>query len=142
MAQKTCVLDTSIIVKLYTNENDSPQAIALLKQIHDENIIVFVPDLALYELANSLRWNKNFSERDVRDALTACIGLGFNVRIPTPPLFEKAISLAYHYNCTVYDAIFLALAKYQNTTLITADIKFTKKAVNEPILTLQTFLNK
>lgn len=126
MAQRTCIIDTSIIVKWYTNEEDSEKALELLDYIHKNEITIFVPDLVVYELTNSLRWNPNFTDADVQEALKSFLGLGFQIQVPTHKMLHNAIHLAYEYKRTVYDAVFLALAKEQNTFIITADKKFAK----------------
>ena len=142
MAEKACVLDTSIVVKWYTQESDSEDALELLKHITTNNTFILVPDLILYELANSLRWNSRFTDKDVQDALIAFVSLGFHVQPPSLDLLLKATSLAYSNTCAVYDATFLALAQENTCPLITADIKFAKAAQSKTVLTMQEFLNK
>ncbi|MBS3138812.1 type II toxin-antitoxin system VapC family toxin [Candidatus Woesearchaeota archaeon] len=88
----------------------------------------------LYEIANGLRWNPNFTAGDVEEALKAIAGFGFMVQVPTFELLRKAVEIAYSGRCTVYDAIFLALAKENEGILITADEKFAKKVKENTVL--------
>ena len=142
MAQKTCVLDTSVVVKWCANEFDSADAIMLLEHVRRNHIRVVVPDLLLHELSNSLRWNQNFNEVDVNDALKAFLSLCFEIIAPYRRLLEMSVGIAYAYNCTVYDALFLAIAKENNCILVTADAKFTKQIKNERIMTIKEFVIK
>lgn len=128
MAKKTYVLDTSIAIKWCAEEPDSPDALLLRNQLDKGLIILTAPDLIFYELANALRWNKNFNETDVVRALASFRVLGIQVFLPRPELIENAINLAFRHHCTIYDAIFLALARKIKCQLLTADEKLAKAA--------------
>jgi len=139
MAGKACVLDSSIAIKWFVEEHDSNEAVQLLKQISEKKVMVVVPDLILYEIANSLRWNPNFNADDVIEALMDITGFGFHILAPTSDLLNTAVALAFSTGCTVYDAIFLALAKNYDCALITADKKLLSIS---GVLTLKEALKK
>lgn len=44
-----------------------------------------------------------------------------DIIVPTKDVFESAISLAFEYDTTLYDAYFIALAKELNFEFVTAD---------------------
>lgn len=139
MADKACVVDSSIAIKWFVEESDSNEAAELLKRFHEKKWMVIVPDLILYEIANSLRWNPKFKQDDVEEALRDFAGFGFHIHAPTSELLKNAISLAYTMGCTVYDAVFLALAKSYGCALITADQKL---AAGKEVLTLKEALKE
>ena len=125
MAGKTCVIDSSIAIKWFVEEHDSDEAVELLKRLNEKQVNVIVPDLILYEIANSLRWNSKFNQDDVEEALRDIAGFGFQILAQTSELINSAIVIAYATKCTVYDAVFIALAKMYGCALVTADQKLT-----------------
>jgi len=85
---------------------------------------VAVPSLLFYELCNALRFNPKFGAREVKEAVTSVLDMGFSIRDVTADLLERAVDLAFARGITVYDACFLALAEAEGGTLVTADDKF------------------
>lgn len=49
--------------------------------------------------------------------------LGINIIVPTTEMLNSAITLAFAFNITAYDAVFLALAESLSLECITADEK-------------------
>src|SRR3989338_1459981 len=67
---KKFVLDTSVVVKWFSrDEDDAEHANKLRRQIQEGLCVITIPDLLFYELANALRHNPNFTAEDVRVAL-------------------------------------------------------------------------
>ena len=91
---------------------------------------VVVPDLLLYELANALKNNPNFDANDVRDALTSIFDMDMDIVTPIPETINSAVTLAFEYNITVYDAFYVALAKETELTFITADRRLCERVSN------------
>jgi predicted nucleic acid-binding protein len=139
MAGKACVLDSSIAIKWFVDESDSKEAVELLKRLNEKKVTIIVPDLILYEIANSLRWNPKFNQEDIEEALRDIAGFGLQINAPTFVLLKNAISLAYTTECTVYDAVFLALAKNHECALVTADQKLARV---KGVLTLKEALGE
>ncbi|MEA1944612.1 MAG: type II toxin-antitoxin system VapC family toxin [Euryarchaeota archaeon] len=86
-----------------------------------------VPDLLLYEVSNALRYNPNFDETDVIEAVDSLYDIGISIIVPTGGVIKSAINLAFTHNVTIYDAFYAALAETIDFTLITADVKFHRK---------------
>lgn len=120
------VLDTSVVVKWFSDsgEDDLEAALRLREGILEGAFPVAVPSLLFYELCNALRFNPKFAARDVKEAVTSVLDMGFSVRDVSADLLERAVDLALGRDITVYDACFLALAEAEGATLITADAKF------------------
>lgn len=131
------VIDASVAVKWFTREQGHTQAAAIRDNHIQNKIRLTAPDLLLYELANVLRYNKNLTPEDIKQALKAINMIGVTLIHPTETLINKAIDTAIKYNITIYDASYLALAETQETTLITADEKLAKKNP-ETVKTLTT----
>ncbi|MGH2806860.1 MAG: type II toxin-antitoxin system VapC family toxin [Actinomycetota bacterium] len=85
-------------------------------------IELWTPDLCLVEVANALRKrflaDKRFTRRHLADAVADLLALG-PVVVSSSVLVERAIRLAE--NLTVYDAVYLVLAKARRIPICTLD---------------------
>jgi len=115
------ILDASVVVKWFSEEEYTEKALAIRERIRMGEERVIVPDLLLYELANALRYNPSFDANDVSDALTSIFDMDLEIVTPIPEIINLAVALAFEYNITVYDAFYIALAKDLELTFITAD---------------------
>ncbi len=126
---KGCVLDTSVVIKWFSedNEDDIDKALSLRDKILKGEYPATVPDLIFYELANALRYNPQFDIKDVKDAINSVIDLGFEIKGIDEITLGHAVEAAYKFKVTVYDAYFLALSQIVSKPFITADYKFTER---------------
>lgn len=87
---------------------------------------IIVPDLLWIEVA-SLLWKAVRNSRITKDEATMAIvelrERELTTIESTPGLLDAALDIALSYNTSVYDSIYVALAKKTNTLLITADRK-------------------
>jgi predicted nucleic acid-binding protein len=93
------VLDASVVIKWFSEEEYTDRALKLREDFSKGEIELVVPDLMLYEVSNALRYNSDFDETN------------------------SALNLAYEYKITIYDAYYVALAKEIDFILVTADRK-------------------
>ncbi len=126
---KKYVLDTSVVIKWFSeyDEDDLDNALNLRNEIKEGRCAIVVPDLLYYEIANALRYNSNFSNSDVKDAVKTVVEMGFQVKGIVIDIMNLAIDLAFKNDCTFYDTYFLALSQTENIPLVTADYKFVKR---------------
>jgi len=126
---KEFILDTSVIIKWFSeyDENDLEKALHLREEILDGSLSIVVPEFLFLELANALRYNKRFNERDVKDAVNSVYIMGFDVKALEISTMACAVEMAFNYNVAVYDAYFLALSHIENKAFITADYKFANR---------------
>jgi predicted nucleic acid-binding protein len=89
------VLDASVVVKWFTKEENRDLAIEYRDQFLKGKIDIAMPDLVLYELANVLRYNPNFNNKDVSDAVKSIIGLRVQILVPTTRLLTNAVDLGF-----------------------------------------------
>jgi predicted nucleic acid-binding protein len=78
-------------------------------------------------MANALRYNPNLSAKDVNQALESVLDMEFEVRRVDKKSMQDAISIAFKYNITVYDAYFIALSRVEGKPLITADYRLAER---------------
>ena len=121
------VVDASVVYKWYIDEEDSDKARRILDDFIRGVIEISMPDLAYYEVSNSLRWNPRNSSSDVKAVIENLDALELNVIVPTPSLLQAAVDFAYNQNLTIYDAIYVVLAQELGFTFVTADEKLFDK---------------
>ncbi len=122
MERQKKIIDANIGVKWFAKEDGSDSARSILKDHIEEHTILCVPELFVYELTNALRYKKT-----TVDQLKAIVHELFDFQLEYIPItemiMEKAAELSFHYQLTIYDAVYLALAETLNARLITTDEK-------------------
>ena len=121
------VLDSSVIVKWFCDEEGTDIALKFRDSHSKGDANIACPDLVLYEIANALRFNKKITEDDVKNSVNSIIDIGIDIIVPTKTILESAVSLAFKYDTTLYDAYFIALAKELGYIFATSDDSFFKK---------------
>lgn len=121
------VLDTSVIYKWYVEEEDTAKALLLRDDFVRRGVETVIPDFLFLELANALRYNPKIEREDVEDIIDNLFELGLETVVTTPTLTKEALKIAYDYQITVYDALYLALAQSLEFEFITADKKLYEK---------------
>jgi len=125
---KKYVIDTSVAVKWFSKvEDDTENALQLRQQMLDGICSVTVPDLLIYELANALKNNPNFTSKDVKVALDSIFNMGIEIIKADGLVIAHAVDIAFRLNVTVYDACFMALSQIEKIPFITADYKFIER---------------
>ena len=129
-----CVVDASVAIKLFVEEDDSTKADALFDALaSNPNARFVVPDLFYVECANIL-WQ--YARRGECSAEEASRSVGRLLSLVLDGLWdalivEDALALAVANDITVYDACYVAAAQRCNAPLITADEKLASKVGGE-----------
>ena len=123
--QKTLVIDASVIVKWFLDEEDSEKARVIRSNLEKEEISIIVPPLLFLEILNSLKHNK-VKEQNIISANKILFGLDFDIKDLNEEIMLKTIENSVKYNITIYDALYVTLAQIHGTFLITADKKLYK----------------
>lgn len=113
------VIDASVAVKWFVPEPHSREAAALL----DPTLTLHAPDLLFAEVSNAL-WKKT-RRRELRPSEARLVLRGLaSVPLQVTPIRQLAagaLDLALEAGCTLYDAVYLALAVHHDCRLVTAD---------------------
>jgi predicted nucleic acid-binding protein len=116
------VLDSSIVVKWFVDEQGSEKARLLKDRFVAGAVDVVAPSLLKYEVINALRWHPiaHVDEHTLNAAMTALDDYQF---LMDPPLeaWSRAIHLSYVSSISAYDGIYLGLAHTLQSQLVTAD---------------------
>ncbi len=133
------ILDSSVIVKWFNKkmEDDVEKALKLMDLYRDNKIKLTIPDLAVYEVSNALRYNKNFQYSEVKEIISILLEMDFNIISVNPEIISLAIEIAYEDNITVYDSIFLSLSSSMMIPLISANPKHHKLLNQRNIILLK-----
>ena len=124
-----CVLDASVGIKLFIEEEFSDEVQRLFAKLaEDPQTEIHVPDLFYIECANILLKYTRRYKRPLEDSLADLKDLnGLALQTTsTSELIEDALSLANENNLTAYDASYAVLAQRLELPLITADLPLAK----------------
>ena len=126
---KIIVLDTSAIIRLYVPDGPLPDGLeGHITSAWRGETALFAPELALAEVAQVL-WKKeqagHLNSSEVDEILFSILELPIET-VGHYDLLPDAMLLARRHNLTIYDALFLALARKKRAPLITADQRLAK----------------
>lgn len=121
------VVDASVALKWYIkDETDINEAIDILLDYESGKINFIVPRLFYYEIANVIHiavQRKRLSEDEGKNIINDLLDIKTSI-IDTNELIRNAYQKARKYNLSVYDALYLEVARGHGITLYTADKKF------------------
>ncbi|MFB3883191.1 MAG: type II toxin-antitoxin system VapC family toxin [Armatimonadota bacterium] len=134
-----CVLDASVIIKVFVNESHSGEIRDLLRQRDaDTASVLLVPDLLFVECANIL-WKRVRREGYPADSAKANLAelKSFGLSsTPTSNLIERALEIACDCQVTAYDACYAALAEQTGVPFVTADHRLAAALKGTPLAVL------
>lgn len=117
------VLDSSVLLKWFRPEEPFAEAAQALRRAYvEERLELVIPDLALYEVANVLRYRGPASA--AQQALDSLLELRIPLHRLDAQTLHAATEAAFRDQITVYDAVFLAVAERLRWHLVTADRPF------------------
>ena len=124
------VVDASVGIKLFVDDEFSEQALALFTHLGTElPAQLFVPDLFYIECANILlKYTRRF-RRSLDDSRADLVDLSHLAlkSTSTADLMENALLLASDSNLSAYDACYAVLAQQLDIPLLTADRPLSRK---------------
>jgi len=127
------------MVKALWEEEGSEKVIEILKKFKDGKIEIIMPSIAYYEIANAIRFNKELSKGEKKEAIENFYLLEIEKMDLTPEEMKECIEIADKKNTTIYDTSYYILSKRLNTIYITADKEFKERINDENVLLLEDF---
>ena len=121
-----CVVDASVAIKLFIQQDQSEQAKALFAQLStDPRTELYVPDLFYVECANGL-WQyvrrANYPAAEAKASLVRLQALSLQ-RVAIAELINEALEREIAHHISAYDACYVELSNRLQAPLITADHK-------------------
>ena len=130
------VIDASVLVKWFLHEKEADRDRALaLRDLHiSRRSTLFIPQLALLEVLNAVRFSPKADEEDEEMALETLEDLHLEIKANDVVLLRKANAISWGYKITIYDALYVGLAEQVGHPLITADEVMVKKLKGHSIV--------
>lgn len=138
---RTVVADSSVIVK-WINTNDEKNLLAadrILKDARDHKIQLLAPELAKYEVGNTLLYSKRISPGEAQIPFHVLFVSPIQFVPQSEKLAKETFELASSLGITYYDASFLSLAKQYNAVLVTENIKHQGKKSDVKVVALKDY---
>jgi len=102
---ESALLDSSVVLKWFRRDEVWRDVALQLRQAYIEGrMLIYVPDLLTYEIANVLRYKPDLSQGQVQAALNSLYDMQIRIVNGSREMIKEAIHLAYLYDVTVYDA--------------------------------------
>jgi predicted nucleic acid-binding protein len=121
------VIDASVVVKWFIEENDSDKALLLRDNFIGGKVELCVPTLLYFEVLNALKYSQLFKPSELEDAGESLENYGFKVIMKKDEIRKYMINAAIDYNLSIYDASYLGLSMGLDKLFCTADEKIIKK---------------
>jgi len=119
------VIDASVVIKAYVPEILSDKAVEVMARVADGELVLLAPDL-LYPETGNILWKKRrlheLTLAEVDEIVDAISALPIKIEA-SRPVMPLAVTIAMHSGITVYDAMYVAVARIYETRMITADKK-------------------
>lgn len=115
------VLDSSVVVKWFSAEIKSDEALKLLDSYTEGSNALTVSEILFCEVGNALRYKPDYDAQKWKTALAQLYNLHMNVTHLNQDIILRAGEIAYDGKIMFYDALPVAIAEHKKTVCITAD---------------------
>ena len=117
------VIDASVVIKFYVPEILSDRAQEVMSLVADGELMLLAPDL-LYPETGNILWKKQrlheLTPDEVEEIVDAITSLPIKIE-HSRQIMPLSVSIALQSGITVYDAMYVAVARIYETRMITAD---------------------
>jgi len=125
------VIDASVVVKWFVEEEGSEEALKVRDRYVEGEIQIIAPELITFEVLNALYFKRLFSEDELKQISEALEAYSFSLYPLRGEYARKAVEISYENDITLYDASYVALAIVRDTFAYTADEKLVRKLKGE-----------
>lgn len=119
--RREIVLDSSVVVKWFSTEAKSVEALKLLDLYIQGTVELTVSEILICEVGNALRYKPDYDTQKWKTALAQLFNLHMNMIHLNEDLTNRTGEIAYEGKVTFYDALPVAIAEHKKTICITAD---------------------
>lgn len=124
---KKVVLDASVIIKWFLEEKQRKAALLFRGEYQRGTREIYVPSLLLFEVANTFVHKSSIPLKDCQVYLEELIDLDLKVLVFSAQNWQEVAQVARDCRVSVYDAVYVVLAKNLDCEFITADKKLFQK---------------
>ena len=131
------VLDASIAIKWFSsiNEEHVENALAIQEKQVSGEINIIVPDLFFLEVLNAFITSSQFSAEDILIIKDVLFKMSLEIKYPDDTMLTDSSKIAFEQDLTIYDSIYIAVAKSCDAILYTEDKKILSCNKNYPFIT-------
>ena len=124
------VVDASVALKWFVDEDRTPAAVALLAGSHD----LIAPELIIGEMCNTAwrMWRIGRMTKEQVAIVAAQAGHALRELVSLDILSVRASRIAMELDHPAYDCFYLALAEQRETRVVTANSRFIAKTRGSP----------
>ncbi len=115
------VLDSSVVVKWFSTETKSGEALKLLDSYIQGTVELTISEILICEIGNALRYKPDYDIQKWKTALAQLYNLHMKLTHLTEDLASRTGEIAHEGKVTFYDALPVAIAENRKTICITAD---------------------
>jgi predicted nucleic acid-binding protein len=119
--RREVVLDSSVVVKWFSTENKTEEALRLRDSYTQGSLKLTVSEILIAEVANALRYKPDYDTEKLKKALTSLLGLHLNIIHLNETILARTVEIAYEGKVAFYDALPVAIAERREAVCITAD---------------------
>jgi len=133
------VLDASVGVKWFSakDEGGLSQALTIRDEHVAGDILIVVPDLFYYEVANALTHKKSIPVKEIQSALSDLFALGLKTVAVGTALLTASTTLSRQFGITIYDSCYVALGQETASPLVTANPRHQGKSFGCKVISIQ-----
>ncbi len=125
------VVDASVVVKWFVEEDDSAEARLLRDAYSSGALDLEAPDILPYEVLNALKYSGAFGEEELKEIAETLDDFQLTLHPLSGDLARRTVELAMRKGITVYDASYAALSELSGAPLYTADETLVRKVGTE-----------
>ncbi len=125
MERQKKIIDASVLVKIFSEEENSKEATDLIHKYAEKEIIVIVPEFVFLEVTNALRYKKNTIE-SIQKSSEELLNFQLKIKRLNKDIIKNSIKIAIENDFTIYNSVYIALTETYNCELITADKELAK----------------
>lgn len=130
------IIDASVAFKWFSQEEENAdQALDLLSSHQSKQNIILVPDLLFYELTNAWVTKTVLTIKGIKTFLKDLQNINLKIETVQFELLNRAVVLSKKYKLSLYDAVYITLARQKKCLFLTADQKLIEK-INLPFVKL------
>lgn len=119
--RREIVLDSSVVVKWFSAEAKSVEALNLLDSYAQGTVELTISEILICEVGNALRYKPDYDTQKWKTAITQLFNLHMNLTQLNENLTTRTGEIAYDGKITFYDALPVAIAENKKAICITAD---------------------
>lgn len=120
MEKQKKVVDASVIVKWFVQEQFSDKIVDLMEKHSKGEVLLMAPELLFVEVLNALKYKK-VSGNFLAAANKTLWNAQFKIAPLNESLLQKTLAISLKEGLTIYDSLYVAIAEVENCQMITAD---------------------